>query len=212
MALNRYDSAVARPFRAAVFALVAAVHVAILLLAVHRVGMRVVHEATSVVFLLPPSRAPAAPDNSAKHTISEESLAPETPAPPIPPPVAAEKPPATIDWAAEAKGAAGHQAELAAAPQPRALDQHGAGTDFNGGLGPDRARPPEFGWDRSKTHRIERLPGGGTLVRVNDQCVIILFPIPFAACALGRIPVRGDLFDHMRDAPISDSGAPNSAP
>jgi hypothetical protein len=180
----------------------------------HRVErLRVMSEESRVYLLPPPSRAAASPANASKHTAPEKSVARhETPAPFSPAPGAGAKSPAAIDWAAAAQAAAERQGELAATPEPRALDKHGAGTDFNGGLGPDHARPPEFGWDHARTHRIEPLRGGGTLVWVNDQCVIILFPIPFAGCAIGKIPVRGDIFDHMRDAPISDSRAPNIAP
>jgi hypothetical protein len=201
------------PSRAAILAFVAAIHIAILLMALQRMTrLRVVSE-ESRVFLLPPGRT-SPPAATAQHTEARDRsvarhdtqrlLSP-------PPPVAVDRPPASVDWAAEAEAAAKHQADLAAT-KPRASDQHGAGTDFNGGLGSDRERPAEFGWDHSHTHRIETLTGGGMLVWLNDRCVIILFPLPFGGCGIGTIPVRGDLFGHMRDAQKSDSGSLNRAP
>jgi len=113
----------------------------------------------------------------------------------------ADKTPAPIDWNAEADRAVTQQAQLAMAAPPRALDKHGTGADFNGGLGPDRERKSDFAWDRSHTHRIEGIEGGGILIHINEHCVLVLFPLPFAGCGIGKIPVRGDLFEHMQDAP-----------
>jgi len=39
-----------------------------------------------------------------------------------------------------------------------------------------------------------------------------LFPLPFAGCGIGKIPVRGDLFDHMHDAPQADGNQKNISP
>lgn len=50
------------------------------------------------------------------------------------------------------------------------------------------------------------------LIHINDRCVLILFPLPFGACGIGKIPVRGDLFDHLRDAPAREPNANNIAP
>ena len=114
-------------------------------------------------------------------------------------PTMADKIPAPIDWNAEADLAIKRHAELAMAAPPRALDQHGAGADLNGGLGPDRERKSDFAWDRSHTHRVEGIEGGGILIHINERCVLVLFPLPFAGCGIGKIPVRGDLFDHMHE-------------
>jgi hypothetical protein len=45
------------------------------------------------------------------------------------------------------------------------------------------------------------LEGGGTLIRLNENCVLVVFLVPFPACALGKIPPRGDLLEHMHDPP-----------
>jgi hypothetical protein len=59
-----------------------------------------------------------------------------------------------------------------------------------------------FHWDHACTHRVEPLQGGGTLINLNDSCVIVIFVMmPVAACRLGHSPARGDLFEHMRDGP-----------
>jgi hypothetical protein len=30
---------------------------------------------------------------------------------------------------------------------------------------------------------------------------LLVFPLPFVGCGIGKIPVRGDLFEHLHDAP-----------
>jgi len=41
---------------------------------------------------------------------------------------------------------------------------------------------------------------------------LVLFPLLFAGCGIGKIPVRGDLFDHMHDEPQADGNQKNIAP
>lgn len=60
-------------------------------------------------------------------------------------------------------------------------------------------KPQQFAWDYAATHRIEAIPGGGMLVHLNDNCVLILFPLPFVGCGIGKRPANGDLFEHQRD-------------
>jgi len=62
---------------------------------------------------------------------------------------------------------------------------------------------PRFGWNHAATHRIEEIPSGGLLININDRCVIawVVFPMPL--CRIGKIPVRGDLFEHMQDSGAS---------
>lgn len=59
--------------------------------------------------------------------------------------------------------------------------------------------PPQFAWDYAATHRIEALPEGGILVNLSDNCVLVLFPLPFVGCGIGKRPVNGDLFEHLHD-------------
>jgi hypothetical protein len=57
----------------------------------------------------------------------------------------------------------------------------------------------QFAWDYAATHRIEAIPGGGMLLHLNDNCVLIIFPLPFIGCAIGKHPANGDLFQHRHD-------------
>jgi hypothetical protein len=123
----------------------------------------------------------------------------------------AEKPPPAVNWKAEAELAAEQQAESAMAPKPRVLDKHGAGADLNGGL-PEHKDGSDFGWDYSHTHRVETAEGGGVVIHLNDRCVLVLMPFPLPFCGIGKIPVRGDLLDHMHDEPQADAHQKNIAP
>ena len=60
-------------------------------------------------------------------------------------------------------------------------------------------KPPQFAWNYAATHRIEAIPEGGILIHLSENCVFILFPLPFAGCALGKRQVNGDLFEHLHD-------------
>lgn len=55
------------------------------------------------------------------------------------------------------------------------------------------------GWDYAATHRIEELPQGGTVINLNDRCVLLINPFPLFGCAIGHIPAKGDLFKHLHD-------------
>ena len=116
----------------------------------------------------------------------------------VPPEIPPETSPPPVDWQREGQTAAARAAEgLATEGQRR------------GKYAPDPrfARPaqrPQFGWDESKTHRIEALPGGGILLHLNDRCALALSAGFFPVCKLGKIAARGDLFEHMGDKPGDD--------
>jgi hypothetical protein len=194
-----------------------AIHAALLLVASRRVMRVDMRSEEPLTFLALPDHAQV-PATAA----SEAALPRKKPVAPrdtqlitIPTPAqpsAADNPPAPIDWSNEAELAIKQQAELAKATPPRALDKHGAGADFNGGLSSDREGNPEFGWDRSHTHRVESLEGGGLLIHINDRCVVVLMPFPFPFCGIGKIPVRGDLLDHMHDERQAQGNPENIAP
>jgi hypothetical protein len=185
------------------------VHGALLLLALHWVVRIGVRSEESWVFLVLPHRTAAPLAVPARPVPPKHKPAALPQSRPIPNPAPILSP--QIDWNAEADLAVKHQAELAEAPQPRALDRHGAGIDLNGGLGPDRQKKPEFAWDRKHTQRVEVVPGA-VIVRVSDHCILVFFPFPFAFCGIGKIPVRGDLLDHMRNEPQADFNQKNIAP
>jgi hypothetical protein len=192
--------------RLCVLVLVAAAHLGALLLIAALTRSQRLHLAAEadalLVVLLPPEPSRLPPRNPRQPFRVTNS--PRTPAAPAVP--AAGKAPATatatnaitIDWAAEATRAARVQAEedelarrraaALAAPHDPAFDQ--------------APRPPEFHWDPVRANRVVPLAGGGTLIRLNDNCALIItVVIPLVGCSLGKIPARGDLFEHMRDAP-----------
>ena len=215
---DRKESPAARLLRPGILFLVAALHVALLYMASQWQAQVTLRRDESLQFLTLPSRMQAAAETEApppplpqkKPAPSHDTQLIVVPTPAEPPP--AEQSPAPIDWSAEATRTAKQQAELATAPRPRALDQHGAGIDFDGGLAPDSEYRPEFGWDHAHTHRIEALEGGGSLLWINDRCFIVMAGlIPFPMCGIGKIAPRADLFEHMRDPPPAQS-RPNSAP
>jgi hypothetical protein len=103
-----------------------------------------------------------------------------------------------IDWADELNRAAREVASGATAPQPRAFGAPHV-------VPAPQAKPPEFGWSHSRTHRLERGPDG-TAVHLGDRCVIAFSPLPFPVCRLGKWEANGDLFKHMRDPPQSGDG------
>jgi hypothetical protein len=147
--------------------------------------------------------------------VTNESLPFSTPLPPLPAPlitpiepssaitvapeVSPETSPPSVDWQKETQTAAARTAEGLATQGQR-----------KGKYAPDPrfARPaprPKFGWDESKTHRIEILPdGAGTLIHLNDRCALVLSAGFFPVCKLGKIAARGDLFEHMGDRPADD--------
>jgi hypothetical protein len=217
---DRPDRLTARLLRPTILLLVAALHTALLLVALSWQARLDLRSEGSLTFLSLPSHVQAAEDTAPPPDQPHKKPAPAhdtqlvtvpVPVPVEPPPP--EQPPAKIDWNAEAALTAKQQAQSATAPGPRALDQHGAGADFDGGLGSDPRYTPEFGWDHARTHRLEALEGGGSILWINDRCFIVLAGmIPFPMCGIGKIPVRGDLFDHMHDLPAQEPNANNTAP
>jgi hypothetical protein len=214
---DQSDRTKSRLLRPTVLLLVVAIHSALLVVASRQVTRVDARSEESLIFLaLPDQLQVPTPAGSAEARQRKKPVAPRdsqfvtipTPAQPS----AADSPPAPIDWNSEAGLAIRRHAESAMAIPPRALDKHGAGADLNGGLGPDRKQQPQFGWDHSHTHRIETIEGGGILIWLNDRCALVLFPLPFGGCGIGKIPVRGDLFDHMHDEPQADANSKNTAP
>jgi hypothetical protein len=152
------------------------------------------------ILRLPPQTQP----NTETHTDSpfraRRSPGTQTPssvpklAQPAPPP----SNPSEIDWAEEARSTAIQEVQReeqerrrseALAPPKSAL------------FGPKAAPAPSFHWYRANTRRFEPLRNGGMLINLSDNCALIIFPFPLLGCTLEKVPARGDLFDHMRDAP-----------
>jgi hypothetical protein len=214
---ERPERTTVRLLRPTILALVAALHAALLLIASRwQVPLDLRTEESLVLLSLPAhvqseeaSPPPSLPRK--KPALSHDTQLVVVPTPAEPPPL--EQKPAIVDWNAEAALTAKQHAQSARAPQPRALDKHGAGTDFDGGLGVDQGGAPEFGWDHARTHRVEAMEGGGSILWINDRCFIVMYGmIPFPMCGIGKIPVRGDLFDRMREPKGQEPNANNIAP
>jgi hypothetical protein len=108
--------------------------------------------------------------------------------------------PATPDWRRELQIAANSQmeAEERKRHQPSPLAPH----DFSAAKpGSTDDSKPEFGWSHAATHRVEEIPTGGLLININDRCFIAWVIFPFPLCKVGKMPARGDLFQHMKDPP-----------
>jgi hypothetical protein len=213
---DQSDRAGSRILRPAILLLIVVIHAALLLLASRRATRVDIGSEEPLVFLALPEHAQVpTPAASVAAQLRKKPAAPrdtQLVINPAPAPPAADTPPAPIDWNAEAESAIKQYAELAMATPPRALDKHGAGADLNGGLGPDRKQKSEFAWDRKHTQRLESIEGGGILLHLSDHCVLLVFPLPFVGCGIGKIPVRGDLFEHMHDEPQTGGNPKNIVP
>lgn len=113
------------------------------------------------------------------------------PARPITPPTAAgasAHPP--VDWQQAAQR---EVRELASRSHTRKMQ-------FGFPQMPESAPPrPQFGWDYAHTHRVEALPGGGTIINLTDRCALVVYVILIPVCKIGHIPANDHLFDDMRD-------------
>jgi hypothetical protein len=98
----------------------------------------------------------------------------------------------TPDWTEELGRAARHTVANDAAEQRHRFD-------FAHSFPTPRKNAAGFNWDHAATHRIEAIPEGGLLVHLTDNCVFILFPLPFAGCGIGKRQVNADLFKHLVD-------------
>ena len=139
----------------------------------------------------PPSRRPTGLARSPVRTLT--AIAAEN----LPVDSAPSKP-ITIDWASEATRSA---AAIAAS-----IDA-GAGHALHGSRPADSARrhTPSFQWDKSVTERIESIPGGGTLIKLNDHCGLTFSPLPMLGCWLGHREANGHLFDDMKKTTRQDA-------
>jgi hypothetical protein len=171
-------------------------------------------ESRAMAFLLLPDERPQPPTaaQAASRTRLKRAAPAESPAANVTPqpesPSNAITAPAAPDWRRELQIAANNEIEAQERKrhQPSPLAPH----DFSGVQpGSTTDSKPRFGWNHAATHRIEEIPTGGLLININDRCVIawVVFPLPF--CRIGKIPVRGDLFEHMQDpAPPGEPEVP----
>lgn len=106
-------------------------------------------------------------------------------------------PSASIDWSKEAEFAASRQIDSLERSRTRGGGFAPPAVNLKTPLTPK----PEFGWSHVQTHRIESLPPGGTLLWINERCALVVNGGLLPICNLGKTEARGDLFEHMRDAP-----------
>jgi hypothetical protein len=142
---------------------------------------------TLVFFDLPDAPAESEPVSRAARAASPAALGRRTTTPAVIPPSSSAISQPGIDWHDAARRSAAREA---AAPEAR---------DFGF---PKREPAPrekkDFGWDKTHTERVSEIPGGGILIRLSDNCALILAPLPLGGCALGKRKARGDLFDEMQ--------------
>ncbi len=146
-------------------------------------------QSSGVPIAIPPGAAP----RERARARTDETPAAELRAP------TPDRGPAAIDWAAEGAEAAARVARGEdGRPGPRTFGMPPASAMFD----PAPPRKPGLAWNHARTHRVEALPGGVTVFNFNDHCAVaLLWVMPFFGCTLDKIPPRGDLLDHMRDAP-----------
>jgi hypothetical protein len=139
---------------------------------------------------IPPPRGGNVPQKEAQRKLPKASAAeprvPESIAAPEDDNKAIHPPP--IDWDAELARSARDAAAAGA-------DKHYREFDF-----PAAPAAPEkragIAWG---PRRVETTKEGGLLVHLNNNCVLILFPLPFIGCAIGHKPANGDLFKDLKD-------------
>ncbi len=110
-------------------------------------------------------------------------------------------PPVFIDWAKEAEIAADDRLRLDAEAERQAASL----SQWRLHVMPAPRSPATsgFAWDYSQTHRLES-SAQGLVVNLNDRCsltISLYFMAVMGGCKLGKLPVHGDLFLHMKDAP-----------
>jgi hypothetical protein len=131
----------------------------------------------------PPIRPP-----TVSRTAPQRVVAPSPEAESSPPSTAITPP---VDWNAE-QSLAGRAASGIDAQHP--LRDFGVPA-----RPPTTADYPQFDWDYARTHRVESIPQGGVIIHLNDNCVLVLSPLPLALCSPFKHEANGELFKHMRD-------------
>jgi hypothetical protein len=101
------------------------------------------------------------------------------------------------DWHAQAEALAQQDAQQIVGAEDAAEGQAKALTSPYKPLAPPRARSRELAWDYAATHRITPLPQGGFVYSVNDNCQILILPLPFIGCSIGKQHANGDLFVNL---------------
>jgi hypothetical protein len=109
--------------------------------------------------------------------------------------------PSPVDWAKEAERAVvdSLKRDEVASRQAAALSQW----QLRVMPSPKAPATSGFSWDYAQTHRLES-SAQGLLVNLSDRCSILISLYLMAVvggCKIGPLPVHGDLFSHLGDAP-----------
>jgi hypothetical protein len=99
----------------------------------------------------------------------------------------------TPDWRAQAEETAQLSAQRMVETEDAAKRRANALISHIKPLEPPRVPGPAFAWDYAPTHRLVPLPGGGFAVSLNDNCQLVVLPMPFIGCVLGKRKANGDL-------------------
>jgi hypothetical protein len=167
-----------------------------LLLARSRVSITTGSQSIEIVLISPPRVRSAAEDRTVR-SHPKQNVAPSPPftPSPVPEPPQDDTARAPVDWDAELARAAEDAARGVAGEKPR---------DFGFPKIETPAKRAEFAWNHAATHRVESIPGGGLLVNLNDNCVLVFVPLPFVFCRPGRKPANGQLFHEMVQPSMTD--------
>lgn len=186
------SATIREPHRLVPFALAVLVHVGLwqLLLNQRHPIVESPERRAVLVFLRDTAKPTSPPLEVAPPRLPEASPLESTAPRLIAPPSSSDAPlPPSIDWRRAAEEAARDHALAAEANRPKE-DERSA------------PKPqPDFHWSHSSVDRIEPMENGGFVVWINDKCgvAISLMAMPF--CQFGKKAARGDLFEHMDDAP-----------
>lgn len=186
--------------RAFAFIVAAAAHIALLvLLATDNRAMNRQSRASKSQLVFVQAERPAEPRwLIAPPAMTKPSIRPQNPLEPLvtsPPVQRSASSSAAIDWAREAELSVSRQ--IAAAEAARRAAEMFSRKPLDEPLRP----VPEFGWLHSAVQPIEALPEGGFIVWLNERCGIFVGIMAMPFCGFGKIPARGDLFEHMTDVP-----------
>jgi len=166
-----------------------------LFLSLHQISVKTRSGSLQLVWIPRPALLETAPEHAA--TKKAGKTAPRhldhAPPPSITPPVNDDDHAiSSTDWNEELQLAAKNALANASAQKRHEFD-------FAHAYPTEPKKPPQFAWDYAATHRIEALPEGGILLHLNDNCVLLIFPLPFIGCGIGKRPVNGDLFEHISE-------------
>jgi hypothetical protein len=102
----------------------------------------------------------------------------------------------TPDWRAQAEETAQLSARRMVETEDAAKRRVNAFTSHMKPLEPPRVPGPTFAWDYAATHRIVPLQGGGLAISLNDNCQLMVLPMPFIGCVLGKRKANGELLEN----------------